>query len=162
MSRLKLGIPKGSLQDSTVELFAKAGWRISVNARSYYPKTGYIITAYSTNNKTYEKDKDLIRRLAAAWGPANEFLLKNPEQSLEILHHSYYKQVPLAEMKSVYKAVQPLSIAHWERDIKSGALYGELDHITNVFETIGAIKSPLRARQYADFSIFESVYKGAA
>jgi ATP phosphoribosyltransferase len=37
MSRLKLGIPKGSLQDSTVELFAKAGWRILVNSRSYYP-----------------------------------------------------------------------------------------------------------------------------
>jgi ATP phosphoribosyltransferase len=37
MSLLKLGIPKGSLQDSTVELFAKAGWRISVNSRSYYP-----------------------------------------------------------------------------------------------------------------------------
>ena len=37
MSSLKLGIPKGSLQDSTVELFARAGWRISVNSRSYYP-----------------------------------------------------------------------------------------------------------------------------
>jgi len=37
MSRLKLGIPKGSLQESTVELFAKAGWRISISSRSYYP-----------------------------------------------------------------------------------------------------------------------------
>jgi ATP phosphoribosyltransferase len=37
MSRLKLGIPKGSLQDATVELFAKAGWRITVSTRSYYP-----------------------------------------------------------------------------------------------------------------------------
>jgi ATP phosphoribosyltransferase len=37
MSRLKLGIPKGSLQESTIELFAKAGWRISVSSRSYYP-----------------------------------------------------------------------------------------------------------------------------
>src|SRR6202162_427570 len=37
MSRLKLGIPKGSLQESTVELFAKAGWRISVSSRSCYP-----------------------------------------------------------------------------------------------------------------------------
>jgi ATP phosphoribosyltransferase len=34
---LKLGIPKGSLQDSTVELFMRAGWRITVNSRSYYP-----------------------------------------------------------------------------------------------------------------------------
>src|SRR5271169_3610601 len=37
MSKLKLGIPKGSLKESTVELFAKAGWRISVSSRSYYP-----------------------------------------------------------------------------------------------------------------------------
>jgi ATP phosphoribosyltransferase len=37
MAALKLGIPKGSLQDATVELFARAGWRISVSSRSYYP-----------------------------------------------------------------------------------------------------------------------------
>jgi ATP phosphoribosyltransferase len=36
-ARLKLGIPKGSLQDSTIELFARAGWRISVSSRSYFP-----------------------------------------------------------------------------------------------------------------------------
>ncbi len=34
---LKFGIPKGSLQDSTVEMFAKAGYKISVSSRSYYP-----------------------------------------------------------------------------------------------------------------------------
>jgi len=37
MSVLRLGIPKGSLQDATVALFAKAGWRISMNSRSYFP-----------------------------------------------------------------------------------------------------------------------------
>jgi ATP phosphoribosyltransferase len=37
MSRLKLGIPKGSLQDATVELFARAGWKIAVSSRSYVP-----------------------------------------------------------------------------------------------------------------------------
>ncbi len=34
---LKLGIPKGSLQDSTVQLFARAGFNIYVNPRSYFP-----------------------------------------------------------------------------------------------------------------------------
>jgi ATP phosphoribosyltransferase len=34
---LRLGIPKGSLQDSTVDLFAKAGWKISIDSRSYFP-----------------------------------------------------------------------------------------------------------------------------
>jgi len=35
--RLKLGIPKGSLQDATVQLFARAGFNIYVSSRSYYP-----------------------------------------------------------------------------------------------------------------------------
>lgn len=34
---LKLGIPKGSLENATVELFRKSGWRISVGSRSYFP-----------------------------------------------------------------------------------------------------------------------------
>ena len=35
--KLKLGIPKGSLQDATVQLFARAGFNIYVNSRSYFP-----------------------------------------------------------------------------------------------------------------------------
>jgi ATP phosphoribosyltransferase len=37
MTRLKLGIPKGSLQDATIDLFSRAGWKITVNSRSYVP-----------------------------------------------------------------------------------------------------------------------------
>jgi len=36
-NKLKLGIPKGSLQESTVQLFKKAGFNISVEDRSYFP-----------------------------------------------------------------------------------------------------------------------------
>ena len=35
--KLKLGIPKGSLEQGTIEKFKKAGWRISVSSRNYYP-----------------------------------------------------------------------------------------------------------------------------
>ncbi|HLC95748.1 MAG TPA: ATP phosphoribosyltransferase [Candidatus Nanoarchaeia archaeon] len=35
---IKLGIPKGSLQDSTVKLFKKAGFSIDINGRSYFPE----------------------------------------------------------------------------------------------------------------------------
>jgi ATP phosphoribosyltransferase len=37
MNRLKLGIPKGSLQDATIELLARAGWKITLGSRSYVP-----------------------------------------------------------------------------------------------------------------------------
>jgi ATP phosphoribosyltransferase len=35
---LKLGIPKGSLQSATIELFKRSGWKINVNGRSYFPE----------------------------------------------------------------------------------------------------------------------------
>ncbi len=34
---LKLGIPKGSLQNATIKLFKKSGWNINVEGRSYFP-----------------------------------------------------------------------------------------------------------------------------
>lgn len=34
---LKLGLPKGSLQEATLRLFKKAGYHITVSSRSYYP-----------------------------------------------------------------------------------------------------------------------------
>ncbi|MCP4665830.1 MAG: ATP phosphoribosyltransferase [Deltaproteobacteria bacterium] len=37
MKKLKLGIPKGSLQNATIKLFQKSGWKINVNGRSYFP-----------------------------------------------------------------------------------------------------------------------------
>ncbi len=36
-NKLKLGLPKGSLQESTFELFEKAGYKIRVSSRSYFP-----------------------------------------------------------------------------------------------------------------------------
>jgi len=35
---LKLGIPKGSLQNATIALFKRSGWTINVNGRSYFPE----------------------------------------------------------------------------------------------------------------------------
>jgi ATP phosphoribosyltransferase len=36
--KLKLGIPKGSLQEATIGLFRRSGWSINVNSRSYFPE----------------------------------------------------------------------------------------------------------------------------
>jgi ATP phosphoribosyltransferase len=36
--KLRIGLPKGSLQDTTVKLFGLAGWRVRVPDRSYYPE----------------------------------------------------------------------------------------------------------------------------
>src|SRR4030042_6200775 len=35
--QIKLGIPKGSLENATIDLFHKAGWNITVSSRNYFP-----------------------------------------------------------------------------------------------------------------------------
>src|SRR5947209_10846066 len=35
--KLKLGIPKGSLENATIDLFRRAGFQITVSTRSYFP-----------------------------------------------------------------------------------------------------------------------------
>ncbi|MCX7933931.1 MAG: ATP phosphoribosyltransferase, partial [Planctomycetota bacterium] len=37
MPEIKLGLPKGSLQEATFDLLRKAGWHFSLSSRSYYP-----------------------------------------------------------------------------------------------------------------------------
>ncbi len=37
MNMLKVGIPKGSLENATIELFKKSGWKISISSRNYFP-----------------------------------------------------------------------------------------------------------------------------
>ena len=37
MNKLKLGIPKGSLEEATISLFQQAGWEIRPNSRNYFP-----------------------------------------------------------------------------------------------------------------------------
>jgi ATP phosphoribosyltransferase len=42
VSELKLGIPKGSLEEMTIELFKRSGWKISTTSRSYFPSVDDI------------------------------------------------------------------------------------------------------------------------
>jgi len=37
LEKLKVGIPKGSLEKATIDLFKKSGWKISISSRNYFP-----------------------------------------------------------------------------------------------------------------------------
>ena len=60
MGKLKLGLPKGSLQESTTELFKKAGIRVHTSERSYFPTTDddelEIMLVRSQELATYVED----------------------------------------------------------------------------------------------------------
>ena len=51
MKQLKMGIPKGSLESATIELFRKSGWRISVGSGSYFPNVDDEAGFFSNGNE---------------------------------------------------------------------------------------------------------------
>ena len=65
--KLKLGIPKGSLENATVELFRRAGFQITTSSRSYFPAIDDPEKAHLENSlgfSLFKPDPELLKRQA--------------------------------------------------------------------------------------------------
>jgi ATP phosphoribosyltransferase len=89
--QLKLGFPKGSLQDSTFRLFKKAGYQVSVGSRAYIPSvddpeiSGLLIR--SQEMARYVEDEVLDAGLCG-----RDWVLENDADVVEICELKYSKQ----------------------------------------------------------------------
>ena len=93
MDKLKFGIPKGSLEKATIELFQKAGWVIKVSTRNYFPTTDdpqlscAIIRAQEMSRYVEEGVLD-----AAITG--KDWILENNSEVVEVQELIYSKESP--------------------------------------------------------------------
>ena len=91
MSKLKLGIPKGSLQDATVALFERAGWRIYPSGRSYFPSINdaeiECMLVRAQEMARYVEQGHLDAGLTG-----NDWVLENDSQVERITSLTYSKQ----------------------------------------------------------------------
>lgn len=89
--QLKMGLPKGSLQESTFRLFKKAGFNISANERSYYPAIddpeldGMLIRAQEMSRYVEEGVLDLGIT-------GNDWILDNHSDVIAVADLVYSKQ----------------------------------------------------------------------
>ena len=88
---LRLGIPKGSLQDTTVRLFAHAGYQVGVSSRSYYPTIDdpeiECILIRAQEMARYVEDGILDAGLTG-----KDWILENNAQVVEVADLIYAKQ----------------------------------------------------------------------
>ena len=62
-NKLRLGIPKGSLQDATIALFKRAGWNIYADGRSYFPSIDDKVADYIPELAGTEPGRTPLRTL---------------------------------------------------------------------------------------------------
>ena len=138
MPALKLGIPKGSLQDSTVELFARAGWRISINSRSYYPTIDdpeiECMLVRAQEMARYVEHGGLDCGLTG-----NDWIVESGADVQEVAELVYSKS-SLARVRWVL-AVAENSAIHSVKDLEGKVIATEVVHITEKYLERNGVKA---------------------
>ena len=128
--KLRLGIPKGSLQESTLQLFARAGFNISVNPRSYFPKIDdpeiECMLIRAQEMARYVEDGILDAGLTGL-----DWILENEADVVEVADLIYAKQT-CGKVRWVL-AVPEASSFRSVKDLEGKIIATELVHVTEKY-----------------------------
>jgi ATP phosphoribosyltransferase len=127
MSVLKLGIPKGSLQDASVQLFRRAGYEITVSSRSYFPSCDdeeiSCMLIRAQEMARYVEDGILDAGLTG-----KDWILENEAHVIEVADLAYAKQT-FGKVRWVL-AVPEKSNFHSVKDLQGKVIATELVGVT--------------------------------
>jgi len=128
--KLKLGIPKGSLQELTVRLFKKAGFNITISSRSYFPSIDddEIETVLF---RAQEMSRYVENGIIDCGITGRDWVLENNSKVTKVAELVYAKQ-SLKPVKWVI-AVPEASSLRTIKDLKNKRIATELVHVTKSY-----------------------------
>ena len=137
--KLRLGIPKGSLQEATVELFGRAGYRIQVNdPRSYFPSVDdpelELMLIRAQEMSRYVEDGVLDAGLTG-----HDWILENESDVVKIADLIYAKQ-SFGKVRWVLAAPEASTI-HSPRDLEGKIIATELVSATERYLASHGVKA---------------------
>jgi ATP phosphoribosyltransferase len=125
--KLKLGIPKGSLQEASIQLFKRAGYEITVNPRSYFPHIDddeiECMLIRAQEMARYVEDRVLDAGLTG-----KDWVLENEAKVVEVADLVYAKQT-LGKVRWVLAVPENSSIRS-VRDLEGKVVATELVQVT--------------------------------
>jgi ATP phosphoribosyltransferase len=138
MSLLKLGIPKGSLQDATIELLGRAGWKVTIGSRSYVPSIDD-----AEINCLLVRAQEMARYVASgaldAGITGHDWVVETQADVIELAELVYAKQ-RLARVKWVL-AVPEDSAIREPRDLEGKTIATEVVGITEKYLARHGVKA---------------------
>jgi ATP phosphoribosyltransferase len=138
MSLLKLGIPKGSLQDATIDLLGRAGWKVTISSRSYVPNIddGEI-------NCLLVRAQEMARYVASgaldAGITGHDWVVETQADVIELAELVYAKQ-RLARVKWVLAVPEDSNIRE-PRDLEGKTIATEVVGITEKYLARHGVKA---------------------
>ena len=128
--KLKLGIPKGSLQEATIRMFKKAGFAISVGERSYFPAIDDD-EIEATLFRAQEMSRYVEDGILDCGITGNDWVLENNSKVVRVCDLIYAKQ-SLKPVKWVLAVPQDSRIKT-VKDLKGKKIATELVNVTKAY-----------------------------
>ncbi|MCX6615514.1 MAG: ATP phosphoribosyltransferase [Acidobacteria bacterium] len=136
--KLRLGIPKGSLQEATVDLFRRAGFQININPRSYFPAVDdpelELMLIRAQEMSRYVEDGILDAGLTG-----RDWILENESEVREVADLIYAKQ-SFGKVRWVL-AVPEASTIEGPRDLEGKIIATELVQTTRRYLASHGVKA---------------------
>src|SRR5947207_6787698 len=134
--KLKLGIPKGSLQDATIQLFARAGFNLYVSSRSYFPTVDdpelECMLIRAQEMARYVSDGVLDAGLTGQDWIAEHELGDGRTGVLTSVADLIYAKQSLGKVRWVLAAPEDSAIA-FAKDLEGGTIATELVRVTRAY-----------------------------
>lgn len=121
--------------------------KMLVDASAYYPEAA-IVGGWAARGDFYQDNPAIIDKIIRGWLPANEMLVNNPDEALNILQGNYYPNVSLDQLQAQYQAQRLFSRDQWLTRYEDGTVTEWLDQVTDFFVEQGGISNPRRASAY--------------
>jgi NitT/TauT family transport system substrate-binding protein len=132
--------------------------KMLVDASAYYPKAA-IVSGWAARNDYYEGNQDVLARIIRVWAAGNDFMVKQSDEALDILHKNYYKDVPLADLKEQLGAQKMFPSAEWSKMYADGTVTKWLQNVTDFFADFANIPNAVPASKYFDPKIYLNTIK---
>ncbi|MFA1545978.1 ABC transporter substrate-binding protein [Actinomadura chokoriensis] len=132
------------------------------SAGKYYPQSA-ITGGWVARNSYYAKEKDTLKKIAAAWLEINEALVGDPDASLKKVHeHAYRNDAPLEQLKHNFGYEKTFTGEQWAKYYTDGTAAGWLGRTTDTFVELGGLPDAKKPAEYFDPQIFLTAREEAA
>ncbi len=128
------------------------------SAKEDYPESA-IMGGWVATSEVYEKRKDMLAKIVKAWVPANDYLVGNPDEALQLIHSKAYSNIPFSDIQAGWDAEKCETSKDWAALYQDGTVEKWIGQVEQVFVEIGSIGNWVDPKEFFDPDIYLSVVK---
>ena len=128
------------------------------SAKEFYPDAA-IMGGWVATNENYDNDKEMLRKIIRAWIPANDYMVNNPKEALQLIHEVAYADIPMTDLEASWDAMKVNTSQEWLPLYQDGTVAKWIGQVQEVFVEIGSIPDVVPPETFFDPNLYIEIAK---